>query len=288
MFEWQRWSHRVVRDLAWVIASPPLVAGEFEGVTWWDKDFVTAEYQACLPMLSRLDEDPRDLVDYLAQQKGRALGHRFEALVGYWLMISPNLELLHRGVQLHHEGRTLGELDFILQDKRTEQVIHLEVAVKFFMGLDPLEQVNRWYGSNLKDSLDSKLAHLKTKQTQLSLHYPERLPVSVDQRCCCVKGRLFYPEAQPLARGPALICDDHLRGVWGTDAKAYAQCKNAQLIPVMKSHWFSELDALDIREMLENPVQRKRGEPQCFVLVNAEGEFERYFEYPEGYFDLVL
>lgn len=288
MFEWQRWKHRTVRDLAWVIASPPLASGEYDGVTWWDKAFVSAEYQACLPTLQTLDNDPTPLESYLAQQKGRALGHRFESFVAYWIEISPNFELLHRSVQLNQDGQTLGELDFILRDQRSQQVIHLEVAVKFFMGLDPVSQIHRWYGSNLKDSLDSKFNHLKVKQTQLSVAYSELMPEEIDRRCCCVKGRLFYPEHAQLAIGPNVISDEHLRGVWGTNAKRYAKHLGALLVPIAKLHWFAEFDHIDIQRLLDEPIVGFQGGPQCFVLVKAGKEIGRYFEYPEGYFDSVL
>ena len=72
MLEWQRWTHRVVRDLAWVIASPPLVTGSFGGVIWWDESFVLAEYKACLPTLEKLDKDPTPLLGYLDRQNVKA------------------------------------------------------------------------------------------------------------------------------------------------------------------------------------------------------------------------
>ncbi|PWQ99367.1 DUF1853 family protein [Leucothrix arctica] len=285
MFDWQRWKHRVVRDLAWVIASPPLASGEYDGVVWWDNAFVLSEYQACLPSLESLDQDPSPLINYLDQQKGKALGHRFEAFVAYWMQISPNFELLHRSVQLHGDGRTLGELDFILRDNRTQKVIHLEVAVKFFMGLDPLNQLNRWYGSNLKDSLDSKINHLITKQTQLSLQQPELLPMAIDQRCCCVKGRLFYPEYDQAGIGPEMVSGDHLRGILGTDVAAYAERMGSDLVAIAKRYWFAEFD---VGDFVEEPLSKFQGGPQCYVLLNQGREVGRYFEYPVGYFDSVM
>jgi len=284
MLEWQRWTHRVVRDLAWAIASPPLVTGRFGGVIWWDESFVLAEYKACLPTLEKLDKDPTPLLDYLDRQNVKALGHRFEALVGYWLEISPNIELLHQSVQLHGEGRTLGELDFILRDKHSQQVIHLEVAVKFYMGLAPLQDSTRWYGSNLKDSFSKKINHLKTQQTQLSLQHPKLLPIPIDQRCCCVKGRLFYPENTATDVTPQGISENHLRGVWGTDARQYAETLGAKPIPIAKPQWFAQFDGADIELFTEHPIPVMKDAPQCFVLVSEGGELGRYFQYPVGYF----
>lgn len=292
MFDWQHWKQRVVRDLAWVIASPPLASGKYDGVAWWNDDFLSSEYQACLPALEALDKDPSPLLDHLAQQKSKALGHRFEAFVAYWIEISPNFELLYRSVQLHSDGRTLGELDFILRDKRSQKVIHLEVAVKFYMGLQPLGKPENWHGPNLKDSLAKKLNHLKTKQTQLSLQHPELLPVAIDERCCCLKGRLFYPEAFSQLMPPQLvpegISSGHLQGYFGIDVQQFAESLKAEYISLTKQQWFTELDESDVKQLAATPVSEQPDRPQCFAIVREGREVGRYFQFPVGYFDAVL
>lgn len=294
--------HRTVRDLAWVIASPPLVCGDYNGVVWWGDEQCTQEYEACLPDLLALDENPQPLLDALAQLKSRALGHRFEALVAYWLTISPNYQLLTRNLQLHHNAGTLGELDFIVRDVRSDSVIHLEVSVKFYMGLSPLSSQSHWFGSNLNDCLGKKLDHLKQHQTQLSVLYPELMPQTIDQRCSCVKGRLFYPESDMDAEGPDGINPNHLRGVWGEDVTEFTNSSRFALnqdlsqkmmaLAIKKPQWLSEFVAQDIDEyqlsasLLSKPSLLKSG-PGCHVITAGKQELVRYFEFPVDYFERV-
>ncbi|WP_022952805.1 DUF1853 family protein [Leucothrix mucor] len=299
MLDVLRFKHRIVRDLAWVIASPPLVCGDFDGVNWCDDDHCAQEYQACLPALMALDQNPQPLLGVLSQLKSRALGHRFEALIGYWLTISPNYQILTRNLQLHHDGRTLGELDFIVRDLRSDAVIHLEVSVKFYMGLTPQASQYYWFGPNLKDCLGKKIDHLKQHQTQLSVLYPELMPQTIDQRCCCVKGRLFYPEQESGTRGPNGINPNHLRGVWGEDVAGFVSDNDLEFVPsnsqylaINKPQWLSEFSVRDIEKYevaVDSDFTKVSTEksPTCFVIVNAERELIRYFEFPAGYFESV-
>lgn len=294
-----QFKHRIVRDLAWVIASPPLVSGDFDGVTWWGDEHCAQEYQACLPALMALDQNPQPLLDVLNKLKSRALGHRFEALIGYWLTISPSYQILTRNHQLHHDGRTLGELDFIVRDLQSDAVIHLEVSVKFYMGLSPRSSPYRWFGPNLKDCLGKKVDHLIQHQTQLSILYPELMPQTIDQRCCCLKGRLFYPEERDDRRGPDGINLNHLRGVWGEDVAGFVRDNgfdiapsNSQYLAIKKPQWLSEFSAQDIEKYevavgSDSTKASTEKSPTCCVIANAERELLRYFEFPAGYFERV-
>lgn len=247
-----------------------------------------------------LDQNPQPLLDVLNQLKSRALGHHFEALIGYWLtIISPNYQMLTHNLQLHHDGRTLGELDFIVRDLQSDAVIHLEVSVKFYMGLSPQSSQYRWFGPNLKDCLGKKVDHLKQHQTQLSILYPELIPQTIDQRCCCIKGRLFYPEQESDRSGPDGINLNHLRGVWGEDVAGFVRNNGFEIVPsnsqylaIKKQQWLSEFSARDFVEdkisvesdFSQNAVERP---PACFVIASKKRELMRYFEFPERYFESV-
>lgn len=302
------WKHRSVRDLAWVIASPSLVSGYFSDVEWWGSAHLNAEYLACVPSLELLDKNPAPLEQHLKSLKSKALGHRFEALVGFWLEISPSYELIDRNIQIQGEDRTLGELDFIIRDHYTGALIHLEVSVKFYMGLRDLKNPLNWYGSNLKDSFGKKTDHLKQHQTQLSQLYPEKMKYSIDQRCCCMKGRLFYPEALSESaidteQHPEETSVEHLQGVWGESVDLFAsQQSDITYFPIQKSEWLTEFVSRDIPLFMQrdNGAELRRitvdkwqaGEessqrPQCYVLTRQGEEVIRYFEFPEGYFDSV-
>lgn len=203
---------RCVQDLAWVIHSPPLISGMIGTVDWWGNTLFQLEYEACLPNLLRLDNDPTPLLQAIASAKSQRLGHYFEALAAYWFTISPNYELLLCNHQLRSEKRTLGELDFLLRENASEKVIHLEVSVKFYLGTGDLNDMANWHGPGLKDRLDRKFQHLCSHQTQLARKYPQLMPHQVDEAACLMKGRLFYPAyAEPQADFTA---DGHLFGRW--------------------------------------------------------------------------
>jgi hypothetical protein len=42
---------------------------------------------------------------------------------------------LYENIQVIEDKKTIGEIDFIIEDKNTKQVIHMELAYKFY--LDP-------------------------------------------------------------------------------------------------------------------------------------------------------
>lgn len=60
------------------------------------------------------------------------LGHVYEDALGELLEISSQLQLLGKSLQIFNDKRlTLGELDYLI--KYGDRVIHLELAVKFYM-----------------------------------------------------------------------------------------------------------------------------------------------------------
>ena len=157
------------KHLAWVIQSPPVISGEINGSHWLNKEDCQAEYLACLPVLLALDENPEPLRNSLTHLKPYIIGKRFECFVQFWLEISPNFELLDRNVVLQGETQTLGEADFFIRDLANDKIIHLEVSVKFYLGVGTLSAMHHWHGTNLRD-------RLATHQTQRSKKYPELMP----------------------------------------------------------------------------------------------------------------
>lgn len=100
------------------------------------------------------------------------LGHLIEKIVSALIKASTNYKLLYENVQIIEDKKTIGEIDFIIQNENTKQLIHLELAYKFYL-FDPrisLEPINNWIGPNRNDSLKEKLEKLKTKQFPL-LYY---------------------------------------------------------------------------------------------------------------------
>lgn len=128
------------------------------------------------------------------------LGHIVEKIVAELIISSTNYHLLYDNVQLIKEKKTIGEIDFIIQDKNSQQLIHLELAYKFYL-LDPnisIDPINNWIGPNRNDSLSEKLAKLKNKQFPLLYHpcaksrFNDILIEEVSQSLCFLLS-LFIP-----------------------------------------------------------------------------------------------
>lgn len=266
--------HRLVRDLAWVISSPPLISGKFNNTHWWSSRDCTKEYQDCLPALKALDKNPDPLITHINNIKARGLGHRFEALVSFWFKLSPNFILLESNIQVIIKGVTFGEIDFIIQDTYTKKIIHLEVSVKFYLGSPPFHDAFYWYGTNTKDQLGKKTQHLKEKQTQLATTHKEFLRnrgFEITAKHCLLKGRLFYPLKVNIAPNDA--DSDHLRGRW---VQHQVKPNNELYYPLDKSNWLAKLEHDDIHEDLLMLNLKESEWPKCYSQIkkSLSGEYQ--------------
>jgi len=285
-----RFSNRLVRDLAWVIASPPLVSGNYNDTHWWSHKDCLQEFKDCLPALITLDQNPSPLIEHLEKLTSGRLGLRFESFIAYWLTISPNFELLAQNIQIiepfvspHKKGcHTHGELDFIIRDIHTDKTIHLEVAVKFYLGTEPYEDPFRWFGTNTKDQLGKKVEHLKSHQTQLSNNFVNHLKkygYLIDTKQCLLKGRLFYP--RKIDNAPQGVTKNHLRGRWDYASTAI---ENKLLFPLDKKDWLAELNYDDLYERDLETSLLKNEKALCYIsATQGFKEIERIFYLPEDF-----
>jgi hypothetical protein len=128
------------------------------------------------------------------------LGHLIEKVVAMLIQSSTNYDLLYENIQLIENKRTIGEIDFILSHQHTKQLIHLELAYKFYL-YDPSissATINNWIGPNRKDSLKEKLDKTKNKQFPLLYHHAaqatlEGLAVEDISQQLCLLASLFIP-----------------------------------------------------------------------------------------------
>jgi len=104
-------------------------------------------------------------INWAPYQGNRRLGFVYQHLCSQLFDGSPLYHSVAEEIQLNHQGRTIGAVDFIVQNKQTEQFEHWEVAVKFYL-LDH----GLWYGPNAHDRLDLKLTHMLNHQLPLSHH----------------------------------------------------------------------------------------------------------------------
>ena len=93
------------------------------------------------------------------------LGKQAEYCFTHALNQSNRYQVIASTLQIQGEVATLGEIDYLIYDRKKEQVCHIELACKFYL-YDPTfkTQEARWIGPNRKDTLADKLRKLKQKQ----------------------------------------------------------------------------------------------------------------------------
>lgn len=171
-----RLSRPWVRDIAWLLHAPDMATLDCPG----------------RPTLAELGLDRHDRRRaWLAQQetldadfqrqrlkrRSQRLGIYHETLWQWILERAPRTRLLAHNIALREDGQTLGELDLLYAstptidspcDDRETDVFHVELAIKFFLGLPegPGDRYDaaRWIGVGSFDSLAIKCHRLQSRQ----------------------------------------------------------------------------------------------------------------------------
>src|SRR5690606_17603283 len=211
---------QAVRDLDWVLTSPSLIRPIPQA------RLITADQTSATPQwLQQLYQAPEPLLTHLQQRDTRLLGSYLESLWEFWLTRQPHLRLIGQRQQIYHQGKTLGEFDFIVWDERTHQYRHQELAIKLYLGIteDDASQPHsgletRWWGPNAIDRLDLKLAKLQTQQLRLrenpvAQEWMHAQGIETVEPELLLKGYLFYPLEHTITP-PAVAGDHHLQGKW--------------------------------------------------------------------------
>lgn len=297
-----RYRHPLVRDLAWLCLAPDLLAlSETPGVTCPGRPTLT-ELGLDGPgqlaaWLDRWAADPGPLEAALGDHRGLRLGLYHERFWQFLLARAPGTELLAHNLAIHRQGRTLGELDLLYRHREAPTPIHLEVAIKFYLGLPegPGGETHqaRWVGPGCVDSLASKREHLVRHQLPLAEHPEARQALNAClgmaeaplQQRLAMPGVLFYPWRGTLP-APREATRAHLRGLWLPWRNWPAFCETlppATLASRLhKPHWMAlpPGDQLVPLALLQRPLAahfaRPAVMPQPLVLFH-EGAWRRLF-----------
>jgi len=184
---------------------------------------------------------PKQIPALNFQQK---LGHLYEDALAILLEASPHFDLLARNLQLQKDQHTtLGELDFLIRDLSTGQLIHLELATKFYLAVTTPDGL-ALPGPDARDNYFKKLARLRTHQLQLPTLFKEHLPAPFRDEPILtqhlIQGCLFdYYQANPAT--PEFISPNCRRGTWFTFDKL-PKTDLIQIIP--KPLWPAPLELL--------------------------------------------
>jgi hypothetical protein len=276
---------RPLRDLAWSLLSSNLFRSIPRLPTeWFNYDYIDdTDTQHFLLWLQNIDENPLLLDTHLAEQRSTRLGIYYEQLLSFYFEYyevngERRFDLLAKNHQVNEAKRTLGEFDFIIYDRSTQCIKHVEVAVKFYLGHEdyndtslrpikknkPLHNWHNWVGPNFRDTLAIKMRHLQEHQLQLGksaagaqslidLMNNKGYKNSVDQDITCrlhISGRFFTPQATAI-EPPSYCAQSNVRNFWlyRTDIlKSLEKSDSTQYCLLPKQYWLSELILKDIEK----------------------------------------
>ncbi len=250
------YSSQYVRDLAWMLCG---AANLMQLKNDYQKIMADDDW------LLKLDKNPQPLIDYLNSRNLRMLGTYFESLWVYFLENYPQRQLIAKNIQVFANDsagirQTLGEFDFIYTDTTSGECYHLEVAIKYYLGVvdeaaelstrsNQYSPIESWIGPGINDRLDKKFYKLVNQQSKLSESVAgkkelARLGVSSVSSEICLLGYLFYPYSKTqeatLINEPESAASGHPRGCWVTLSQLMSKLGEAELWAIRdKPHWLS-------------------------------------------------
>jgi uncharacterized protein len=264
--------HPEVRNLAWAIGSVPLLndPDNRTRLNLLDDEWMLDRFTRHLPWLHELDENPSRLEAFLLSEETNLVGKKFEALLKFWFSNSPWFELKASNIQVVQDGRTIGEMDFIVFDKYSDELLHLEAACKYYYSRSGQSNWSDWWGPNHADRLELKMGKFKT-QTKLSKTSEGKsaltdLNITNPTPVVFLKGYFFYPfNALGAASKPYLSHPHHQAG-WFLNQHQLETFKNSpqQWVILPKTHWISgyhhennKLPVLNGNELISEAIHSK-------------------------------
>lgn len=301
----------VRRDLAWLATTPDLVTLPLPIPCGGRPSLKELGLEETL--LTWLSTLGRPALAVLNGQRTTRMGHYHERLWHTLLDYAPNTRLLARNVRIISQRTTLGELDMLYRTRANPAPVHLEVAIKFYLGLPDgpgaTNSQSRWIGPGGLDSLAIKGAHLKRHQLPLSTtalamktleHWltprdlgalEGALTTQLTQRLA-MPGVLYYPWHASLP-APQGATPNHRRGVWcycrDWPALAASKTDTPKMAWLQKPHWLAPPrlstfgNAADLMPAIMDNLHAWRSPQQVMLYYATEQRYERLFLVPDDW-----
>ena len=184
----------VQRQINGFLKTPPL---------WTKTQFGIPQFE--FPGVDLTDFQPKPI-----PQKLR-LGHQMEYVCKQVLEACPAYDVLLYNEPVRQGKQTLGEIDYILRDTATGDLLHVELTYKFYL-IDPAisEPIHQLMGPNRRDMFFTKMEKIKNKQFTLLQSAPaQQLLAQNDlqgismEHQACFKAQLFAPyQSEPISMRP--------------------------------------------------------------------------------------
>ncbi|APQ18924.1 hypothetical protein A9200_05215 [Maribacter hydrothermalis] len=129
------------------------------------------------------------------------LGHQMEYVCKQLLDASDEYQVLLHNRPIREGKQTIGEIDFILKEATTKQLIHVELTYKFYLIDTAIENpIHQLVGPNRSDAFYKKLEKIKNNQFSLlhtnigrSALLAEEIDTTNIKQEVCYKAQLFQP-----------------------------------------------------------------------------------------------
>lgn len=284
-----------VAALSWAIASAPLVKENCGELPIIDEEWCDQQLELHLDWLKQLDSDPSSLKNFIQDDDTKLLGKRFESLLAFWFQQSPHFELIGRSIRFESSGAS-GEADFLIRDLTDGELIHLEAACKYYIGMPYSPKRNTWVGPNGIDSLQLKVEKLR-KQVNLFRTAPgkkflEEHGLEIPGRAVLLKGYFFHP-LQSLSM-PVAPADAHRHYSAGwyihRTELAFFEHDPEQWLVLPKSRWMCpfhfhdrDVSVLNGREMIEQVHREMNLHQKAVLIIQVERSDNMLHELSRGF-----
>lgn len=269
-----------IRHLAWLCQAPQLMHSP---ITFEPAQYLPSNYP---DILKAWDQNIEAAPLLLSEPPQRRLGFYFERLYQILLEDLLGWPILLKNQQIQSSGRTIGELDFVVYNKKDDRIEHHEIAIKFYLGVSERAGSTLWYGPNARDRLDMKTTSLLEQQSRRT-QLPETIALLSESHITgpltpriFMPGYLFYPDDQP-AVTPGYVPAEHLRGRWiyAHDARAK---DTSQWVVLNKPHWIGNWIQIEPPDAEHTQEALKRVEnksvPQLFAVMQQDQQTGNWFE----------
>ena len=218
------------------------------------------------------------------------LGKRVEHFFNYTVNATTEEKILLNNIQIKQEKITIGELDFLLKNDKTQKITHVELVYKFYVYDASFEnEMERWIGPNRRDSLVQKVEKLQKKQFPLlfkaeTAQLLKKTLVNAEEieQKVCFKAFLFLPKDFSKEK-ISLVNKECIVGYWlhFTDFNTNVY-ENQQFFAPVKQDWpinpefhknWKDFEA--IKEEILHFHEMKKS-PLIWMKKN-EHEYERFF-----------
>ena len=282
--------------LRWAVGSAPLMARHpslgFQVLDdSWCRDALAADLPLFDQWASELVMGQSPLPPSILEPGGQLLGKHFEALIAFWLEASPHFRLRAHSVQLQTEKRTVGELDFLVEDLPRGRTLHMEVASKFYLAEDDGAAWPNWVGpSGRHDTLAGKMNKLVDQLAACRLpparEFMRTQRIATPEPVLLMKGWFFHHHTRlHRHRAPQWAHPQYAAGWWCKPDEAHLVMgsDHVRILPLPKGRWLGKFHPTEgdpplhwtrLQAVLHDHFSRTHRALMCAVVIESDAGWE--------------